>query len=153
MARRAHIKASDADREHIAERLRKAAGEGRLLAEELEERLGAVFSARTYGELDALVADLPAPAPVRGRRARHPTAVPAPLVLALTIPVAAAIVALVVFVVTGVLLVWMLWMAAGWWYLGRKHRMYAARYGRSWQGCGGWHSRRSSTGAHPRSWI
>ena len=42
--------------------------EGRLLADELEERLGAAFSARTYGELDALVADLPAtPSRHRGR--------------------------------------------------------------------------------------
>ena len=49
----------------IAERLRRAMGEGRLLAEELEERLEAVFTARTYGELDAVVADLPAPRPRR----------------------------------------------------------------------------------------
>ena len=51
--------------EAIAERLRRAMGEGRLLAEELEERLEAVFAARTYGELDAVVADLPAPWPRR----------------------------------------------------------------------------------------
>jgi hypothetical protein len=66
MARRATLRASDADREQIAERLRHATAEGRLLAEELEERLEATFGARTYGELDAVVADLPA-APVRRR--------------------------------------------------------------------------------------
>jgi hypothetical protein len=44
----------------VAERLHQATTEGRLLAEELDERLGAAFSARTYGQLDALVADLPA---------------------------------------------------------------------------------------------
>ena len=65
VARRASLRASDADREAIAERLRRAMGEGRLLAEELEERLEAVFTARTYGELDAVVADLPAPRPRR----------------------------------------------------------------------------------------
>jgi hypothetical protein len=59
MARRSTLRASDADRERIAERLRNAASEGRLLAEELEQRLDAAFSARTYGELDPLVADLP----------------------------------------------------------------------------------------------
>ena len=64
MARRATLRASDADREQVTEQLRRAAGEGRILAEELEERLEAVFSARTYGELDAVVADLP------GRRLR-----------------------------------------------------------------------------------
>lgn len=43
----------------MADRLRHAATEGRLTAEELEERLHHAFSARTYGELDPLVADLP----------------------------------------------------------------------------------------------
>jgi hypothetical protein len=59
MSRRAIIRASDADREHVAERLRTAATEGRLSATELEERLGSALTARTYGELDYLVADLP----------------------------------------------------------------------------------------------
>ena len=59
MSRRSSLRACDADRDQIAERLRKAAWEGRLLAEELEQRLDAAFSARTYGELDQLVADLP----------------------------------------------------------------------------------------------
>jgi hypothetical protein len=35
--------------------------EGRLAAEELEQRLGALFASRTYGELERLVRDLPAP--------------------------------------------------------------------------------------------
>jgi hypothetical protein len=60
------LRASDADREQVAERLRHAAAEGRLNADELEGRLQALFSARTYGELDALLADLPAgPSPSR----------------------------------------------------------------------------------------
>ena len=75
MARRATLRASDADREHVAERLRHAAGEGRIVAEELEERLEAVFSARTYGELDAVVADLPG-TPVRRRERSRALALP-----------------------------------------------------------------------------
>jgi hypothetical protein len=55
------LRASDADREHVAERLRHATAEGRLTADELEDRLAALFAAKTYGELDALVADLPVP--------------------------------------------------------------------------------------------
>ena len=47
MARRAVIRASDADRDRVADRLRAATAEGRLLAEELEERLEALFAART----------------------------------------------------------------------------------------------------------
>lgn len=59
MGERSNLRASDADREHIAERLRNALTEGRLTQEEFEERLRAGFSAKTYGELDPLVADLP----------------------------------------------------------------------------------------------
>jgi hypothetical protein len=64
------LRASDSDREQIAERLRNAMAEGRLSADELEERLESLFAARTYGELDALHADLPASRPPRQPRAR-----------------------------------------------------------------------------------
>ena len=71
MSGRAILRASDADREHVAERLRHAATEGRLLPDELDERLGATFAARTYGELDALVADLPSTSLDRRRDSRE----------------------------------------------------------------------------------
>jgi Domain of unknown function (DUF1707) len=72
MTGRASLRASDADREQVADRLRHAATEGRLHDDELEERLGAALSARTYGELAALVVDLPAPAPDHSRRSGMP---------------------------------------------------------------------------------
>ena len=53
------LRASDADREQVAQRLRHATAEGRLGGEELEERLEALYAARTYGELDALLVDIP----------------------------------------------------------------------------------------------
>jgi hypothetical protein len=53
------LRASDADREQVAERLRHATAEGRLGEDELEERLAALYAARTYGELDALLVDIP----------------------------------------------------------------------------------------------
>jgi hypothetical protein len=56
------LRASDADRERVADALRTAAGEGRLTVDELEERLNTVYESRTQRELDALVADLPAAA-------------------------------------------------------------------------------------------
>lgn len=59
MNRRAHLRASDADRDQIVERLRKAAMEGRIAAEELEQRVSAALKARTYADLEATVADLP----------------------------------------------------------------------------------------------
>jgi Domain of unknown function (DUF1707) len=53
------LRCSDADRDAVAEHLRRAAGEGRLLLEELDERLERAYAARTYGDLDAVLADLP----------------------------------------------------------------------------------------------
>jgi hypothetical protein len=56
-------RAADADRESIASSLRSAAGEGRIDFAELDQRLGQAYGAKTYGELRALVADLPIPPP------------------------------------------------------------------------------------------
>ncbi|MGY0024299.1 DUF1707 domain-containing protein [Streptomyces sp. cg35] len=53
------LRASDADREKVAERLRDGLAEGRLDMEEFEERLEATYKARTYGELAPLTRDLP----------------------------------------------------------------------------------------------
>ena len=53
---------ADADREGVARRLRDAATEGRIDFAELEERLGAAYSAKTQTDLDILTADLPAQA-------------------------------------------------------------------------------------------
>lgn len=50
---------SDADRHAVAEHLREAAGEGRLELEELDERLGRTYAARTYADLATLTRDLP----------------------------------------------------------------------------------------------
>ena len=54
------IRAADADREATAESLRKHHADGRLTDEEFEQRLEQCMSAKTLGELRALVADLPA---------------------------------------------------------------------------------------------
>jgi hypothetical protein len=64
-----NLRASDADRERVANVLREAAGDGRLTMEELDERLEAVYAAKTYAELEPITHDLPgaghpgAPAP------------------------------------------------------------------------------------------
>ncbi|MBT2382644.1 DUF1707 and DUF2154 domain-containing protein [Streptomyces sp. ISL-11] len=54
------MRASDAERERIAEALRDAVAEGRLDMEEFEQRLEAAYKARTHAELEPLVRDLPA---------------------------------------------------------------------------------------------
>ncbi|MER6499468.1 DUF1707 domain-containing protein [Streptomyces sp. NPDC001455] len=61
----AGIRASDADRDRIADILREAMAEGRLTAEEHSERVDAVYRAKTVGELEPLVRDLPAPGGAR----------------------------------------------------------------------------------------
>ncbi|HEX6248475.1 MAG TPA: DUF1707 domain-containing protein [Nocardioidaceae bacterium] len=53
------LRISDDDRHKVAEVLRKAAGEGRIDLDELDERLEATFRAKTYGELVPITADLP----------------------------------------------------------------------------------------------
>jgi hypothetical protein len=54
------LRASHEDRDRVVELLRVSAGDGRLTAEELDERLELAMTARTYGELAKLVVDLPA---------------------------------------------------------------------------------------------
>ena len=54
------LRASHQDRDRVVEILRVAAGDGRLTAEELDQRLEAALTARTYAELAVLTTDLPA---------------------------------------------------------------------------------------------
>ena len=54
------LRASHEDRDRVIDLLRMAAGDGRLTADELDERLERALSARTFGELAALTEDLPA---------------------------------------------------------------------------------------------
>jgi Domain of unknown function (DUF1707)/Cell wall-active antibiotics response 4TMS YvqF len=56
----ADLRASDADRERVAEVLRDALAEGRLDMAEFEERLETTYKARTYAELIPVTRDLPA---------------------------------------------------------------------------------------------
>jgi Domain of unknown function (DUF1707)/Cell wall-active antibiotics response 4TMS YvqF len=53
------MRASDADRERVAQILHNALTEGRITAQELEERLDVVYAAKTLAELAAPIADLP----------------------------------------------------------------------------------------------
>lgn len=60
------IRVSHADRDLAVEVLREAAGDGRLTAGELDERVEAALSARTGSDLAVLTADLPAPSAAPG---------------------------------------------------------------------------------------
>ena len=58
------MRVSDADRDGVTARLRDHFAEGRLTQGELDERVTAALSAKTFGELRPLTADLPGPVPV-----------------------------------------------------------------------------------------
>jgi hypothetical protein len=110
------LRIADADRERAAERLRKAAGEGRLSPEELEERLDAAFSARTQSELKPVLADLPGDPARRPRaRARRPE---------LRAFAATSILLVAIWALTGAGYFWPVWPILGWglFVLGPGHR-------------------------------
>jgi hypothetical protein len=80
---RARLRTSHADRDQAIDRLKAAFVHGRLTKDELVARMAQAFSARTYADLAALTADLPAepaaakppaqPVPAQPGRALHPS--------------------------------------------------------------------------------
>jgi Domain of unknown function (DUF1707) len=78
------MRASDADRQEVVDRLRAALDEGRLKMDEYIDRMGLASEAVTYGELVPLYADLPentsvarldpAPVPAAPSQPRPPAA-------------------------------------------------------------------------------
>jgi DNA-binding PadR family transcriptional regulator len=97
-----HIRTSDADRERSIAALRDHYAEGRITCEELNERVTAALTARTFGDLRSVMADLPEPvhAPQHARRPL-PAAMPRP-VLGLRSPLILPLAALAML---GVLLI------------------------------------------------
>jgi hypothetical protein len=63
-----NLRAADADRERIAQRLRNSHAEGRLDMAEFQERLERCYEAKTLGQLGELVRDLPRQDEPAGRR-------------------------------------------------------------------------------------
>ncbi|HSZ45271.1 MAG TPA: DUF1707 domain-containing protein [Streptosporangiaceae bacterium] len=57
------MRVSDADRERVTTRLREHFADGRLTSEELDERVTSALNAKTFGDLRAVMADLPEPEP------------------------------------------------------------------------------------------
>src|SRR5690349_4241393 len=84
------LRASDAERERVAEALRRHHLDGRLDTEELQERLERAYAARTTGELAPLLADLPAEREP-GRTPRRHAGFPVPPLLAVALVVLLAL--------------------------------------------------------------
>jgi hypothetical protein len=99
------LRVSDADRDRVADRLRAATGEGRLSADELEERLEAAFAARTAAELAPLTADLPAPPVCARRRPARPDFGPY---------VGVSVMLVAIWALTGMGYFWPIWPILGW---------------------------------------
>ncbi|GGT53984.1 MULTISPECIES: DUF1707 SHOCT-like domain-containing protein [Actinomadura] len=77
----ASMRASDADRDEVADRLREALAEGRITPEEHAERIDVVYNAKTYAELEPVLSDLPSqdmPRPRVDLRKEQAPAPPAP---------------------------------------------------------------------------
>jgi hypothetical protein len=133
MARRTVIRASDGERDAVAERLRNAAAEGRLLASELEHRLALALRAKTLGDLDRLVADLPR----TGRQSRLRGQAGAPRITPVRVVgyAAAAVVALCTLAVIAAVLFslfffWAAWAIVAFWLLGHRRGLPRGPFGR-----------------------
>ncbi|TDC97865.1 DUF1707 domain-containing protein [Actinomadura sp. 7K507] len=75
------MRASDADRDQVADRLREALAEGRITPEEHAERIDLVYNAKTYAELEPVLHDLPSvrpPGPRVDLRKEEPVLAPPP---------------------------------------------------------------------------
>ena len=72
------MRASRADREHVVDALKAAFVQDRLTRDELDARVGQALVARTYADLAALTADLPAEPDASPAHAPAPAAKPAP---------------------------------------------------------------------------
>jgi Domain of unknown function (DUF1707) len=73
------LRAADTDRDQAAEVLRRAAAEGRITFDELDDRISQVYAAKTFADLETITRDLPGPgvrAPAPATRRYQPPAVP-----------------------------------------------------------------------------
>jgi hypothetical protein len=70
------MRASDGDRQAVADQLKTALDDGRLDLHEYDERLQRTYSAKTYGDLQSLLADLPGTIPAQRSQVQPLGAVP-----------------------------------------------------------------------------
>jgi hypothetical protein len=105
------MRASQEERDRVVELLRTHAGEGRLDLDELEERVETALSARTRGELDALVADLPVSRQRERRSAVRTVALGSAAAAFLPLLAGIAILAL-----GPPAFAWVGWTVIGWWF-------------------------------------
>lgn len=110
------MRASDKDREQIVDRLRVAMDEGRLTLHEFDSRLQQVYSAKTYGELEPVLSDLPVQRVKSGRAvaATEPPSIPVWVKIMWTPWVFVNLLVLVIWLATGAGYFWPIWVEAPW---------------------------------------
>lgn len=128
------LRVGDRERDAVAEILRAQHVEGRLDAVEFNERLERCLAAKTFRELDELVADFPSQAGADGRGAtawRRPWRHPIPLPLAL-IP----LVVVAAIVLSGGHLLWLVFPLLFFGLRPVLWRSWSRGYGPGWRRCG-----------------
>ncbi|MFI6867347.1 DUF1707 domain-containing protein [Nocardia sp. NPDC050406] len=111
-----NLRASDADRQKIVDRLRLAMDEGRLSLHEFDERLQQVYAAKTHGELVPLVSDLPKQKKGKGSGtlpAESP-GIPVWIKIMWTPWVFVNILCILIWLATGLGYFWPFWVAVPW---------------------------------------
>jgi hypothetical protein len=134
LPRESSVRAADRDRDAVADVLREHHLAGRLDSDELQVRVDRCYAAKTYGELDELVADLPREEPARPVRRswRWPAVAILPLLVAL-------------IALSGGHLLWL--AIPVFFFIGRPllRRSAGRRFGSGFMGCGA--HRNASTGS------
>jgi class 3 adenylate cyclase len=106
------LRASDADRDRVAGRLREHYGAGRLSDDDLSERVEAAYGVRTLSELEALTADLPS-GPAPARRPRR-SALAESVRIHLTVYLVVNVMLIGIWAASGAGYFWPIWPILGW---------------------------------------
>jgi hypothetical protein len=131
MTRNSNLRASDADRDATADRLRQHHTDGRLDQEEFQERLDRCFAAKTVGELAELTLDMPDDTARRRAGGRTGFGLLGCLRMIPIVPIILAIVAihLIVGVVSGLWILIPLFFVARFMFFRRGFRGWSGRRG------------------------
>ena len=131
MMRDPNLRASDADRDATADRLRQHHTDGRLDQDEFQERLDRCFAAKTVGELAELTRDLPGDRRGAARAAARGFGLLGCLRMIPILPIILAIIAihLIVGVVSGLWILIPLFFLARFMFFRRGFRAWSGRRG------------------------
>jgi hypothetical protein len=126
-----NLRASDADRDATADRLRRHHTDGRLDQDEFQERLDKCFAAKTVGELAELTRDLPGDRAQRGAGGRAGFGLLGCLRMIPIVPIILAIIAihLIVGVLSGLWILIPLFFLARFMLYRRGFRAWSGRRG------------------------